>query len=166
MKRSPSNLPVAAPLALAAALLISGCSGLSSPAAPAVADSREAPENEAAAPAPAGEEAAASAGESYDNTIRWATASEVDNFGFNVFRSESEDGPFEQLNAKVIEGAGTIDEPQQYSFVDDTIDPRKTYYYYVESISMSGVRERFTPVGKAAPKIPPEEEEAPAPEDG
>ncbi len=97
--------------------------------------------------------------ESYNNTIRWATASEVDNFGFDVFRSENEEGPFDRLNSEVIEGAGTTDEPQRYQWVDDTIDPRKIYYYYVESISMSGVREQFTPVGRAKAKIPSEEEE-------
>ena len=90
----------------------------------------------------------------YSNTIRWSTASEVDNFGFDVYRGESEDGPFIRLNPVPIEGGGTTDEPRSYSFVDDTIDPHRTYYYYVESISMSGERERFTPIGKAAPKLP------------
>jgi len=93
----------------------------------------------------------------YDNTIKWSTASEVDNFGFDVFRGDSADGPFERINAETIEGGGTVDEPQSYRFVDDTIDPYRTYYYYVESISMGGVRERFTPVGNAGPKIKPEE---------
>ncbi len=99
-------------------------------------------------------------GKPYDNTIKWATASEVDNFGFDVYRGDSPDGPFERLNAETIEGGGTTDEPRNYKFIDDTIDPYKTYYYYVEAISMNSVRERFTPVGKAGPKIKPEEEEA------
>ncbi len=94
----------------------------------------------------------------YDNTVKWTTATELDNFGFDVYRSESADGPFERINPEVIEGAGTVDEPRSYRYVDDTIDPRKTYYYYVESISMSGVREQFTPIGKAGPKIPPAED--------
>jgi len=144
---------IALPVLTAALLPILGCAGLPSATAPMAADRRD---EAAAAPAPA----------TYDNTIRWATASEVDNFGFDVYRSESEDGPFDKLNDRVIEGAGTIDEPQRYEFVDDTIDPRKTYYYYVESISMSGVRQRFTPVGKAPPKIPPAEEQAPPSADG
>jgi hypothetical protein len=88
------------------------------------------------------------------NTIRWTTASEVDNFGFDVYRGESTDGPFRRLNATPIEGGGTTDEPRAYAFVDDTIEPHRTYYYYVESISMSGERQRFTPIGKADPKLP------------
>jgi hypothetical protein len=86
------------------------------------------------------------------NTIRWTTASEVENFGFDVYRSTSEDGPFERITAEPIAGAGTTDEPQPYVFVDDTIDPTVGYYYYLESISMQGVRERFSPINYSPPK--------------
>ena len=92
--------------------------------------------------------------EVWTNTLKWKTASEVDNFGYDVYRSEDPDGPFQRMTERPIEGAGTTDEPSQYQFVDDTIDPTKTYYYYVESISMAGVRDRFTPISKTAPKIP------------
>ena len=87
------------------------------------------------------------------NTIRWTTASEVENFGFDVYRSTSEDGPFERITAEPIAGAGTTDEPQSYVFVDDTIDPSQGYYYYLESISMQGVRERFSPINYSPPKL-------------
>ena len=86
------------------------------------------------------------------NTIRWTTASEVENFGFDVYRSTSEDGPFERITPEPIPGAGTTDEPQPYVFVDDTIDPTTGYYYYLESISMQGVRERFSPINYSPPK--------------
>lgn len=102
---------------------------------------------------------AASPATVYKNTIEWSTASELDNFGFDIYRSLSPDGPFVRLNAEPVEGAGTIDEPRSYAWVDDTIDPYVTYYYYVESISMSGARERFTPVGEAGPKLPPKSRE-------
>ena len=90
--------------------------------------------------------------ESYKNTIRWTTASEVDNFGYDVYRAANEEGPFECLNETPIEGAGTSDVPQSYVYVDDTIDPDQEYFYYVESISMSGERARFTPVYRVPPK--------------
>ena len=87
------------------------------------------------------------------NTIRWTTASEVENFGFDVYRSTSEDGPFERITPDPIPGAGTTDEPQSYVYVDDTIDPTVGYYYYLESISMQGVRERFSPINYSPPKL-------------
>lgn len=112
------------------------------------------------APPPEAEAPARPAAPEYQNTIRWATASESDNFGFDVYRGESEDGPFVRLTESPIPGAGNTDEPQRYEFVDDTIDPHKDYYYYVESISMSNHRERFTPVSKARAKL--SREDAPA----
>ena len=97
--------------------------------------------------------------ETYANTLRWSTASEVENFGFNVYRGDSEEGPFVRLTEDPIPGAGTTDAPSKYSYADDTIDPRKAYWYYVESISMGGEIERFTPVFRAKPKIAEEEAE-------
>ena len=87
------------------------------------------------------------------NRLKWATASEVNNFGFDVYRGETEEGPFTRLNESPIEGAGNSDEPSFYEYVDDTIDPRKAYYYYVESISLDGRRERFTPIYPAPAKL-------------
>jgi|GEM_PF-3314835 len=100
----------------------------------------------------------------YANTLRWTTASEVDNFGFDIYRSLAEEGPFDRLTAEPIPGAGTVDEPQSYVFVDDTIDPAKGYYYYIESISIDGIREKFSPVTYVKPKKPAADETKPADE--
>ncbi len=89
----------------------------------------------------------------YENTIKWVTASELDNFGYDVYRGDSKEGPFECLTDEPIVGAGTTDEPTYYRYVDDTIDPYETYWYYVESISLHGDRERFTPIYSAKPKL-------------
>jgi hypothetical protein len=87
-----------------------------------------------------------------NNTIKWSTASEVDNFGYDVFRGDKEEGPFTRLNSKIIAGAGTIDEPRHYQYVDQTIEVAREYWYYVESVSLAGVREKFTPVFKSKAK--------------
>ena len=105
-----------------------------------------------AAPAPAAR---------YKNTVRWTTASEVDSFGFDIFRGASAEGPFERLNSKPVAGAGTSDESHSYAYVDETIDPAKEYYYYVEGISIDGVRERFTPISRARAKLAPAPTPAP-----
>ena len=88
------------------------------------------------------------------NTLKWSTASEVENFGYDVYRADKEDGPWARINTKPIPGAGTLDEPSFYQYVDTEIDPTRGYFYYVESISLKGVREKFTPVIKAKPKRP------------
>lgn len=90
-----------------------------------------------------------------ENAVTWSTATEVDNFGFDVYRATEADGPFTRLTAEPIAGAGTSDEPHDYRFVDATIAAGQVYYYYVESISMSGERERFTPIFAAPAKGTP-----------
>lgn len=84
-------------------------------------------------------------------TIRWRTASEESNFGFDIFRATSKDGPFTKITAKPVPGAGTTDTPQSYSYHDSGIHPDKRYFYYVESISLNGERKRFTPIIEVEP---------------
>jgi len=86
------------------------------------------------------------------NTLKWTTASEVENFGFDIFRGDSEEGPFEKMTKDPLPGGGTIDEPQSYLWEDFDIEKGKDYFYYIESISMAGVRERFSPIIKAPAK--------------
>lgn len=85
-------------------------------------------------------------------TLKWTTASEVDNFGYDVYRGASEDGPFERRTEDPVLGAGTTDEPTSYRYVDDGLVPGRDYYYYVESISIHGERERFTPIIRVTAK--------------
>jgi hypothetical protein len=145
---------------LLAALSLPGWVGCRTATPPAASSPAASPAG--SAPAPSTPPAAPAAPTApYKNTIRWTTASEVDSFGFDVFRAETEEGPFERLNAKPIPGAGTSDESHSYAWVDDTIDPTKEYFYYVESISIDGVREKFTPVNRARAKLP--SSTAPAP---
>ena len=154
-------------LASVIALVLAGCNAPSPdstattppPAATPAAAPAEAP---AAAPAPAkppegtcGDQSALPAEERLANTPKWTLASEQDNFGFEVYRGDSENGEFTKLNKDSILGAGTTDETQKYQFRDDTIDPCKDYWYYIESISTGGVREKFTPTFKAPAKRSP-----------
>lgn len=118
------------------------------------------PEPVAAEPV-AAQQAPPAEDEVYENTLKWTTASELENFGYDIYRGLSEEGPFERLTEEPLPGAGTTDEPTDYQFVDDTIDPYETYWYYVESISMGGVRERFTPIFPSKPKLEREQAEAP-----
>lgn len=86
------------------------------------------------------------------NTLNWTTASEQDNFGYDVYRGASEEGPFTKLTEKPMLGHGTTDETSNYNYRDADIDPCKAYWYYVESISTRGERERFTPIFEAKAK--------------
>lgn len=79
-------------------------------------------------------------------TLKWTTASEVDNAGFYVFRGDHKEGPFQLLNEVMIPGAGNSETPSKYVFDDKHVEQGRTYYYYLESISLQGVKEKFSPV--------------------
>jgi hypothetical protein len=77
-----------------------------------------------------------------DVVVKWQTESELNNLGFDVYRSESLDGTFVKVNQTRIQGAGTDANPHSYKFIDESVEVGKTYYYYIEDISYSGVRNR------------------------
>jgi hypothetical protein len=90
------------------------------------------------------------------NNVHWTTASEEENFGYDVFRSGvGEKGPFDKLTKQPMLGNGTTDETHEYKYSDDAIDPCKDYWYYVESITTDGRREKFTPIIHAPAKRHP-----------
>jgi len=73
--------------------------------------------------------------------IAWTTQSEMDNLGWNIYRSPSQNmGQALQLNTELIPGAGTTTQPTNYQFIDDDIYqiPGYTYWYSIESIDLSG----------------------------
>ncbi len=90
------------------------------------------------------------------NNLKWKTASEQENFGYDIYRSDTQEGEYSVINDEMIEGAGTTGNASSYAYKDDTIDPCKQYYYYIESISMDGEREAFTPKFPSKIKIQPE----------
>jgi hypothetical protein len=87
------------------------------------------------------------------NTLKWSTASEVDLLGFDIYRSVDEDDEFERINEDAVPGAGTTDEPQYYLYIDESIEPGQGYYYYIESITVDGVRKQFSPITFVAAKV-------------
>jgi hypothetical protein len=101
-----------------------------------------------AAPGPGacGDQSKVPAAERVKNTAHWTTASEEENFGYDVYRGDSENGPFVKLTKQPILGNGTTLETHKYEYADDAIDPCRDYWYYVESIATDGAREKFTPV--------------------
>ena len=76
--------------------------------------------------------------------INWITESELDNAGFNILRSQTKAGKFQQINAKLIQGAGTIGERSTYSWTDTTAKPNTVYYYQIEDVSYAGVHQTLT----------------------
>lgn len=78
--------------------------------------------------------------------LNWETALEFDLVGFNVYRSESRDGPREKLNSTPIPshlggGFGFM-----YEFDAGAIQPGQTYFYWLEFINVDGTELYRQPV--------------------
>ncbi|MXV73147.1 lamin tail domain-containing protein, partial [Candidatus Poribacteria bacterium] len=78
--------------------------------------------------------------------ITWTTESELDNAGFNILRSQTKEGEFQQINTKLIQGAGTTSERNEYTWTDTTAKPNTLYYYRIEDVSYAGKRKQLATV--------------------
>ena len=81
--------------------------------------------------------------------IRWETASEEENLGFNIYRESGE--IMDCINGEIIEGAGTSLEPRSYTFMDEDVQAGVSYTYWLEQIDFCGITERFGPVSATVP---------------
>jgi len=77
--------------------------------------------------------------------LTWETASEIDNAGFNLYRSETDNGEYAKINGSLIPAEGSSTQGTAYEFVDTGVQNGKTYYYKLESINLSGNSELFGP---------------------
>ncbi len=73
--------------------------------------------------------------------LTWATASELNNAGFRILRSETRAEGFKVINATLIAGAGTTGERSTYTFTDKTAVPGVLYFYQIEDVSFDGTRQ-------------------------
>ena len=78
--------------------------------------------------------------------INWTTESELNNAGFNVLRSTSRTKNFRPINPKLIQGAGTTGERNEYTWTDTTAKPNTVYYYQIEDVSHAGVHKQLATV--------------------
>ncbi|MHC4662635.1 MAG: C25 family cysteine peptidase, partial [Planctomycetota bacterium] len=70
--------------------------------------------------------------------VMWHTGVEIDNFGFNVYRSTDPDTGYDRINPAVIVGLGTSSAGGHYAFRDLTAEPATTYYYLVQDVEFDG----------------------------
>lgn len=68
--------------------------------------------------------------------LRWQTASETNNFGFNVERSFLNQENWQMIG--FIEGAGTTNSTRSYQFIDNTAGEAGKYYYRLKQIDTNG----------------------------
>ena len=67
--------------------------------------------------------------------VTWGTATEVDNYGFNLERSSNLN---EWTTLEFLPGYGTSNIPRDYSFEDTTVISDSIYYYRLKQIDIVG----------------------------
>jgi murein DD-endopeptidase MepM/ murein hydrolase activator NlpD len=82
----------------------------------------------------------------------WTTESETNNAGFNIYRSESNDGKYTRINTALIPAKGSATQGASYEFTDTDVQNRKTYYYKLEDVDSHGISTFHGPVA-ATPRI-------------
>ncbi len=70
--------------------------------------------------------------------LEWATAHEIDNAGFHLYRSVSYDGHYARINDHLIPGQGYSVKGAHYQYVDVDVEAGVTYYYKLEDVDFRG----------------------------
>jgi hypothetical protein len=78
--------------------------------------------------------------------LQWTTESEIDNLGFNLYRSLTPEGEFIRLNETIIPGAGNSSSRQIYEYTDKNVIRQLTYWYQLEDVSLGGQATRHVPI--------------------
>jgi hypothetical protein len=76
--------------------------------------------------------------------VMWETGTEMDNAGFNLYRSVSVDGPWTKINPSLIVAEGDPLSGASYTFAD--MPGRGTFYYRLEDVDYFGLSTLHTPV--------------------
>ncbi|MBK7259694.1 MAG: T9SS type A sorting domain-containing protein [Ignavibacteriae bacterium] len=93
--------------------------------------------------------------------LQWATASEVNNYGYTVQRKAEADETFTDVAGAFVEGHGTTVEPQTYSYTDNSVLAAGKYQYRLKQQDLNGavqysqsviVNVSVTDVAEAAPR--------------
>jgi hypothetical protein len=70
--------------------------------------------------------------------LEWATETELDNAGFNIWRSGEENGEYMRINPYFIPSQGEAGLGAEYSYTDYDVTNGVTYYYKLEDIDING----------------------------
>lgn len=86
--------------------------------------------------------------------LEWKTASEIDNAGFNLWRSQKQHGKYINITEDaLIPAKGTATTAASYSYTDTDVVLGKKYFYKLQDIDIKGAFTFNGPVSAAAGEI-------------
>ena len=78
--------------------------------------------------------------------LQWTTEAEINNAGFNLYRSHQKMENTSKINDSLIPAQGSSTQGASYEFIDTDVKNRKTYYYKLEDIDLNGKSTMHGPV--------------------
>ena len=84
--------------------------------------------------------------------LSWSTASETENLGFYIERSQEANGPYERINNKLVPGAGSCSAKNNYTFMDRSAETGRDYYYRLIDVSFAGQMRQHSAVTITVPQ--------------
>lgn len=79
-----------------------------------------------------------------ESTLRWKARDEAGTYGYLIYRSDAEAGPFRRINARIVPKQSNPE--AGYVYVDRDVESGKTYYYRIDGVSEVGVKKPLSPV--------------------
>lgn len=89
--------------------------------------------------------------------LTWQTASEVNNSGFEIYRSTSENGMYELVNQQLIPGHGNSTTSHYYEYLDTEVEEQTTYCYKLYSRDFNGTLNVYEKISTATVLALPKE---------
>jgi len=79
--------------------------------------------------------------------LKWETASELDNLGFNIFRADDPEAEKVRVNpAMILSKAMGSTSGAFYEFLDEDVETGKMYYYWLEAVDFALTKTLYGPI--------------------
>ncbi|RMH89401.1 MAG: T9SS C-terminal target domain-containing protein, partial [Calditrichaeota bacterium] len=92
--------------------------------------------------------------------LEWTTQSEINNLGFEVYRSRQREGNYDRIASyesdPTLEGAGNSNVAHHYRYADEAVEAGVTYWYKIADVDFRGMRTFHGPVSATAVASLPE----------
>jgi len=86
--------------------------------------------------------------------LEWETETEFNTAGFNILRSDSEEGVYTKVNERLINSMADPASGATYAYADKNIEPGRTYFYQLEDVEFDNTTTRHEMLSTKAPAKP------------
>jgi hypothetical protein len=81
-----------------------------------------------------------------ETRLKWTAAAEDRLYGYVVYRAEERSGPYRRVSRDIVKVQDDATGPHRYEFVDRAVQAGRTYYYYLDVITVGGRKVTFSGV--------------------